>query len=369
MKKLSFFFLFAAEKTVCSRSYYYYGYHKEDPYAESPCYSDNHNCHPTENCVPEGQHLYQCCDMGYKYDYSTHCRQGNPHPCLEKNTCNDGEFCHRIVKPNEETNDYECIKKDDKCIGVAMCTEFYQGSCSANNKEEKQPIRIAVKSVDDCYNECKNNEECKGFDLDEKGGCLLAFQDCREKDLDKHPIFEKYSDHKDFYYYYQEYYWKDQSVEKKQLSYTYYPMKGCFTPERDEDCDKTLADHLEDIYFDLLGRMDKLAPVFLAQFAKKKDRENEEREFRKKVIMLVTVLGSILVVLAFIFVVFRIVRSSRKADPGVQMTENRQHHQNPAPISDSSVTGVVAPFPFNDSAPTYSEIDEFGSNVNLAKSF
>ena len=29
------------------------------------------------------------------------------------------------------------------------------------------------------------------------------------------------------------------------------------------------------------------------------------------------------------------------------MTENRQHHQNPAPISDSSVTGVVAPFPFN----------------------
>ena len=79
MKKLSFFFLFVAEKTVCSRSYYYYGYgyDKEDPYAESPCYSDNHNCHPTENCVPEGQHLYQCCDTGYKYDYSTHCRQGN----------------------------------------------------------------------------------------------------------------------------------------------------------------------------------------------------------------------------------------------------------------------------------------------------
>ena len=54
------------------------------------------------------------------------------------------------------------------------------------------------------------------------------------------------------------------------------------TLERDEDCDKTLADHLEDIYFDLLGRMDKLAPLFLAQFAKKKDTENEEREFRKK---------------------------------------------------------------------------------------
>ena len=71
-----------------------------------------------------------------------------------------------------------------------MCTEFYQGSCSANNDDEQKAVRIAVKSVDDCYNECKSNRECKGFDLDNKGGCLLAFQNCREKDLDKHPIFK-----------------------------------------------------------------------------------------------------------------------------------------------------------------------------------
>lgn len=39
------------------------------------------------------------------------------HPCFDKNTCSDGEFCHRLVKPNEETHDFECIDKDDECIG------------------------------------------------------------------------------------------------------------------------------------------------------------------------------------------------------------------------------------------------------------
>ena len=58
---------------------------------------------------------------------------------------------------------------------MAMCTEFYQGSCAANNKNKEEMMRIAVTSVDDCYNECKNEKKCKGFDLDSKGGCILAF--------------------------------------------------------------------------------------------------------------------------------------------------------------------------------------------------
>ena len=59
-------------------------------------------------------------------------------------------------------------------------------------------------------------------------------------------------------------------------------QKSQNTLERDEDCDKTLVDHLEDMYFDLLGQMEKYAPIFIEQFGMKKDKENEEREFRKK---------------------------------------------------------------------------------------
>ena len=45
-------------------------------------------------------------------------RNNSAHPCLDKNTCSDGEFCHRLVKPNEDTHDYECIDKDNDCIGL-----------------------------------------------------------------------------------------------------------------------------------------------------------------------------------------------------------------------------------------------------------
>jgi hypothetical protein len=45
------------------------------------------------------------------------------HPCFDKNTCSDGGFCHRLVKPNEETHDFECIDKDDECIGK-LCFFF-----------------------------------------------------------------------------------------------------------------------------------------------------------------------------------------------------------------------------------------------------
>ena len=41
---------------------------------DSPCYSGEHLCHKDELCVPEGQHLYECCDWS-RVDAA--CRQGN----------------------------------------------------------------------------------------------------------------------------------------------------------------------------------------------------------------------------------------------------------------------------------------------------
>ena len=70
-----------------------------------------------------------------------------------------------------------------------MCQKFYQGSCAANNKKKKENIRLAVTSLEDCYAECKNEKKCKGFDLDSKGGCILAFQDCKTQDLIINKLF------------------------------------------------------------------------------------------------------------------------------------------------------------------------------------
>ena len=118
-----------------------------------------------------------------------------------------------------------------------MCKRFFPGSCAANNINKKENIRLVVTSLDDCYAECKNEQKCKGFDLDSKGGCILAFQECKRTELVLHPIFEfdnnirrtnmKFSDENDP----ADDYWLWKRFQaKKQLSYTYYPMSGCSSP-------------------------------------------------------------------------------------------------------------------------------------------
>ena len=112
---------------------------------------------------------------------------------------------------------------------MAMCTKHYFGSCSARN--EDPPKRTVVQSVDDCYNKCQNNEKCKGFDLDSKGGCLLAFQSCSEDELIDHPIYDE--DDLDFdgdkrKEYHTKRWMKMQWYDN--LQFTYYPMDGCKTP-------------------------------------------------------------------------------------------------------------------------------------------
>ncbi|CBY16347.1 unnamed protein product [Oikopleura dioica] len=330
MRVIYFAYILEAVKAGPYYSYFDYAWLSEAkrPYEDSPCFSGEHSCHQGENCVPEGQHLYQCCDYGWYTD--AHCRQGNPHPCLDKNTCSDGEFCHRLVKPNEDTHDYECIDKDNDCIGMTMCQKFYQGSCAANNKNKNENKRLAVTSLEDCYAECKNEKKCKGFDLDSKGGCVLAFQDCRPEDLVLHPIYDDKDDHgkKSYWVYFF-------GHDKKQLSYTYYPMSGCSTPERSSDCDKNLVDHIEDLYFEFLAHMEKKSAA---------EHKNEEASdnFRQKVTLLVTIFGSILVVLAFVFVVYRISVNQKTVDPGVQMTSTAPPDNS---VPDHAITGIaVDPF-------------------------
>ena len=121
---------------------------------------------------------------------------------------------------------------------MTMCQKFYQGSCAANNKNKNENKRLAVTSLEDCYAECKNDKKCKGFDLDSKAGCVLAYQDCRPEDLVLHPIYEfvmnkrqKDMDFSDKDDHGKKSYWVYFFAhDKKQLSYTYYPMSGCSTP-------------------------------------------------------------------------------------------------------------------------------------------
>jgi len=61
-----------------------------------------------------------------------------------------------------------------------------------------------------------------------------------------------------------------------------------------------------------------------------------------KVTLLVTIFGSILVVLAFVFVVYRISVNQKTVDPGVQMTSTAPPDNS---VPDHAITGIaVDPF-------------------------
>ena len=81
------------------------------------------------------------------------------HPCIDnKHTCGD-KFCHRIIKPNERSQAYECIDEDEECLGIVMCEEYFFGHCAWGYNINNATQAISVTSLDDCYNHCKNIEE------------------------------------------------------------------------------------------------------------------------------------------------------------------------------------------------------------------
>ncbi|CAG5103702.1 Oidioi.mRNA.OKI2018_I69.chr1.g896.t1.cds [Oikopleura dioica] len=220
----------------------------EKSYKENPCYSKN-NCKPEEVCVPEGQSLYQCCDVGWDYDEFEKCRSGIAHPCLDQHPCQEDEVCQQKIKTNEISHDFDCVKKDEKCLGTVVCEEYHLGSCSANHPENR--TRIPVRSLGDCYNLCDQRDDCLGFDIDEKGGCFLANQDCLEGNStlvqdDGLEGWSKYECPWGWWCYYMDLSSYKPINRKLRIQYIYYPMKKCKAPERSEECSKDLLKDLDD---------------------------------------------------------------------------------------------------------------------------
>ncbi|CAG5110185.1 Oidioi.mRNA.OKI2018_I69.chr2.g4612.t1.cds [Oikopleura dioica] len=331
-------------------------------YEESPCFQKStdltpkHKCNEYEKCVPEGQHLYNCC----RYNTGTfQCRPGNPHPCLGKNPCSKDEFCHRIVKANEESNDFECIKKDEDCIGMTMCTEHYFGSCSANN--ENPPERIIVQSVDDCYNECKSDEKCKGFDLDSKGGCLLAYKSCSKNELVEHPIFD--DDDSNNYGHFQQMYMKffmhRQNFEN--LQFTYYPMDGCKTPERSPECDKTLADKIDEHMALIMQSLHSMMPYFDQLNDQLDENTEDDEQFRSILRDIIVAFGSVGGVLLLAILAVKLNKLCTQKDNAVGNAPMAESQLNTPANNQTTVGGAVINIlprlrdepSFNDPAPDY----------------
>ncbi|CAG5110186.1 Oidioi.mRNA.OKI2018_I69.chr2.g4613.t1.cds [Oikopleura dioica] len=300
---------------------------------ESPCFDDGgHNCHEYEHCVPEGQHLYKCCRNYFQ------CRQGNPHPCLGKHACNDGEFCQRTVKANEESNDFNCIKKDDKCIGMAMCTKHYFGSCSANNKDP--PKRTVVQSVDDCFNKCKNNKNCKGFDLDSKGGCLLAFQSCTEDELIDHPIYDE--DDMDFGNDPRKERWYELHMQwqmYENLQYTYYPMEGCKTPERSPECDETLADKVDEHMGTIMQSINSMMPYFETLNEELSNNSDGDKHFRMIVRDIIVAFGTLSGILLLAILAVKLNKTCQEKDNTVGNIPMPESQQSNTQVNNQTTVG------------------------------
>ncbi|CAG5110831.1 Oidioi.mRNA.OKI2018_I69.chr2.g5187.t1.cds [Oikopleura dioica] len=227
MRFLKLFLLF--EKSAFVNAYV-------NPYPRSPCFTDDHVCNRREeDCIPEGQFLYQCCTWGKymssQYREEVSCRVGNPHPCMGENACQEDEFCHPIIKNLEVSSDYECVEIDDKCHGYVHCENVLYGSCTGyidgTHMNTSKPLR--VNSVDDCYNHCASYPECTGFDLDSNGGCYLAFQACEEDHL---VINHDKDNHK----------WN--TAFTTSAHYLHYRMSDCTAPKRPAHCDVKIEHEL-----------------------------------------------------------------------------------------------------------------------------
>ncbi|CAG5102353.1 Oidioi.mRNA.OKI2018_I69.chr1.g261.t1.cds [Oikopleura dioica] len=234
MKKLSFLFLSGVS---CWWWDYDDGYTIQDnEYSESPCFDKSHRCHEEETCVPEGQHLYECCPDDWNR-LNVPCRKPIEHPCF-KNPCKNGEFCYRKISQGEENHDYECIEEDEECHGVVMCEKPMSGSCSGNNRQK--PKRIIVKTIDDCYNMCAAADNCSGFDIDSKGGCYLAKKPCDENDLEDLPGFEEQTKEVSYREWIYDKYYGYSFTTQRHLTFTYYSIDNCKAPKRSEKCDEIL---------------------------------------------------------------------------------------------------------------------------------
>ena len=241
-----------------------------------------------------------------------------------------------------------------------MCTKQYFGSCSTHNYTPAK--RIVVQSVDDCFNECKNNAACKGFDLDSKGGCLLAYQDCSEDELIEHPVFGDTNIQLQFI----------PKQEFESLQFTYYPMKGCKAPgqsqilffeqnfhlERSPKCDETLADKVDDHMGTVMQSISSIMPYFdklNEEFAKSK---NDNKHFREIIKCFVIAFGTISGVLLLAILALMLNRSCNKEKQdlrNIPMTESAANH---APANNQTTVGgaVINIHPRHREDPAYNGV-------------